>query len=161
LRSVVKKTSKLANRDQFLLRVRRQIDSHLVDWSGKRAGTFAVYGLTDAPDSDPIDYIDITVNPQRRLLQHWMAARLWQSQRSADRITSSTLRPLCHWIRDLYEQQQRLPVMVIYEWLPNLAAAEAAALAHRNTSTHILLPARRDSPSNKGGDAPDYTARVI
>lgn len=142
------KTSKRSGRVEFLFNFTPQIDAHILDLSPKRSGAFAVYGLAEDGNRERVQYLDFTVNPQRRLLQHWMSPRLWLSRRAADRITSSTLQPLCHWIRALYEQKQRLPVMAIYEWLPSLSQAEAAAFAHRNSTTHLL----RSPGSTEHGD---------
>jgi len=105
------------------LRFRAHISSHLYDDSGVEAGGVAIYSLSDPRDLREVRYIGQTLNPRRRLLQHWNAARLWLPAERPWWIASPQLRPLYEWIRDLHADEQRLPVMVVRSWVASSAEA--------------------------------------
>jgi hypothetical protein len=60
------------------------------------------------------------------LLQHVSTARLWLPDERPWWVKSPKLRPLYDWIRALYRDEERLPVMVVLAWtdLANARQAE-------------------------------------
>ena len=61
-------------------------------------------------------YVGQTRAPRSRYLQHVGAAKLWLPDELPWWIKSPRQRPLYHWIRDLYRDESRLPVMVVVGW---------------------------------------------
>ncbi len=104
--------------------MKRRIRDHLYDESGGDGGesAVAIYSLSDPRNLRAIRYVGQTRSPRKRLLQHWNTARLWLPDELPWWIQSPKMRPLYHWIRELYRDEGRLPVMVVRAWtLPHEA----------------------------------------
>jgi hypothetical protein len=89
----------------------------LYDESGVDARGTAIYGLSDPRDIRDIRYVGLTRAPRRRFLQHLTTARLWMPDDTPWWVRSPKLRPLYGWIRELYRDECRLPVMLITSWV--------------------------------------------
>jgi hypothetical protein len=115
--------------------------SHIVDLSGGEPGDAAIYTLSDPRDVEEVRYVGKTANPRSRFLQHIRAARLWLPDDLPWWIKSPKKRPLYHWIRDLYRDECRLPVMVVIAWVDAEQAllAERAQILERLASGQSLL----------------------
>ena len=102
----------------------RHIRGRLVmyDDSGAAPEGIAIYSLSDPRDIRNIRYIGQTASPRRRLLQHLGTARLWLPDELPWWVKSPKLRPLYRWIRRLYQDEGRLPVMVVSAWVETTAA---------------------------------------
>jgi hypothetical protein len=109
--------------------VRGHTRTNLYDESGVSADRVAIYGLSDPRDIRDVRYIGQTRAPRSRFLQHVNAARLWLPEVPPWWVKSPQLRPLYRWIRALYSDEGRLPVMVITAWAPSLKEARAAERA--------------------------------
>jgi len=96
--------------------VRIRSASHIVDLSGATPDEAAIYALADPRDIEGVRYVGQTCNPRRRFLQHLHTARLWLPDELPWWIKSPKLRPLYDWIRALYRDEQRMPVMVVMAW---------------------------------------------
>jgi hypothetical protein len=96
------------------------------DESGAAACGKAVYSLSDPRDLRVVRYIGQTGNPRRRLIQHLSTAQLWLPDELPWWIKSPKLRPVSEWIRALYTDERRLPIMVILQWLQTEAQARVA-----------------------------------
>jgi hypothetical protein len=116
-------------REQLARYFRARLNTQLHDDSGLPAEGIAIYSLSDPRDIRHIRYIGQTKHPRRRLLQHWNTARLWLPDEKPWWVQSPKLRPLYDWIRELYQDGHRLPVMVISSWEASLSEAR---LAERN-----------------------------
>ena len=92
------------------------------DSAGERAGT-AIYSLSDPRDIRAVRYVGQTSVPKRRFLQHLNTARLWLPDERPFWVAALELRPLYEWIRELYQDEHRLPTMVVYEWLATQSQA--------------------------------------
>jgi len=119
--------------------LRRQLHRHLFDESGVTAAGTAIYSLADPREARATRYIGQTARPSRRLMQHLRTARLWLPDETPWWIKAPQLLPLYHWIRDLYCQERRLPVMIVHAWVD----AEHARLAERD---HIRTCLEREQP---------------
>jgi hypothetical protein len=97
--------------------LRTPLDAQLYDDSGVATGEVAIYALSDPRDLREVRYIGQTRAPRRRLRQHLSTARLWLPQQTPWWVKSPHLRPLYAWIRELYRDGERLPVMVICAWV--------------------------------------------
>jgi len=97
--------------------IRARIGAHLHDESGAPPGGTAIYTLSDPRALREIRYVGQTAAPRRRLLQHLAAARLWLPDELPWWVRSPQLRPLYRWIRDIYRQEGRLPVMLVRAWV--------------------------------------------
>jgi hypothetical protein len=104
----------------------RHVKVQLYDESGAPPDGTAIYSLSDPRDIREARYVGLTGHPRRRFLQHLNAARLWLPDEIPWWIKSPKLRPLYQWMRALYQDQQRLPVMVINEWTATVAQARIA-----------------------------------
>jgi hypothetical protein len=98
-------------------RLHTPLDVQLYDDSGVAAGEVAIYALSDPRDLREVRYIGQTRAPRRRLQQHLSTARLWLPEQTPWWVKSPRLRPLYEWIRELYREGERLPVMVICAWV--------------------------------------------
>src|SRR5262245_45848972 len=98
--------------------VRARLNSHLVDDSGSDATGIAIYSLTDPRDLRQVRYVGQTSTPRTRYLQHLRTARLWLPDKRPWWVASPKLRPLYEWIRELYADDRRLPIMVVRTWVP-------------------------------------------
>ncbi|MBV8143821.1 MAG: GIY-YIG nuclease family protein [Gammaproteobacteria bacterium] len=105
--------------------MRKRLAGHLFDASGAEAGEVAIYSLSDPRSLREICYVGQTKAPRQRLLQHLAAARLWLPDELPWWIKSPKLRPLYGWIRQLYRDGGRLPVMVVCEWVARNRALQA------------------------------------
>ena len=97
--------------------VRVRLGTHLYDDSGDVPGGIAIYSLSDPRDIRAIRYVGQTIAPRRRLAQHLGTARLWLPEQAPWWVKSPRLRPLYRWIRELYADEERLPVMVVHAWV--------------------------------------------
>ena len=104
-------------------RVRRHIRAELYDDSGDAAQGVAIYMLSDPRSIRDVRYVGQTRSPARRFSQHLNAARLWLSDEVPWWVRSPKLRPLYTWIRELYADEGRLPVMVVSAWTGSVAEA--------------------------------------
>src|SRR5271155_610208 len=95
------------------LRMRRHIRAELYDDSGGSARGIAIYTLSDPRSIRDVRYVGQTQSPARRFAQHLYAARLWLPDEVPWWVKSAKLRPLYTWIRQLYADGRRMPVMVI------------------------------------------------
>jgi hypothetical protein len=107
--------------------LRRRLGAQLYDDSGAPPAEVAIYSLSDPRDLRAIRYVGQTAAPRRRLLQHLRCARLWLPDEVPWWVPSPQLRPLYHWIREMYRDGGRLPVMVVGAWVE----ARDARLAER------------------------------
>jgi hypothetical protein len=89
----------------------------LYDESGVDARGTAIYSLSDPRDIRDIRYVGLTHAPRSRFLQHLNTARLWMPDETPWWVRSPKLRPLYGWIRELYRDECRLPVMLITSWV--------------------------------------------
>ena len=92
------------------------------DSDGERVGT-AIYSLSDPRDLRATRYVGQTSAPKRRFLQHLNTARLWLPDERPFWVVAPELRPLYEWIRELYQDERRLPTMVVYEWVATQSQA--------------------------------------
>jgi hypothetical protein len=111
-------------------RLRRHVASDLYDASGAAAAEgFAIYSLADPSELQLLRYVGQTAAPRRRLRQHLDAARLWVPDERPWWIRDPKMRPLYEWIRSLHREHDKLPTMVVWEWVSTAAAARAAERA--------------------------------
>jgi hypothetical protein len=106
-------------------RVRRELPFLISDESPREAGDFALYTLADPRDVRGVRYVGQTRAPRRRYLQHVRSARLWLAAERPWWIRVPRLCTLYVWIRELYTDEQRLPFMLVSEWLASEAEARA------------------------------------
>jgi hypothetical protein len=104
----------------------RHIGMHLYDDSGVLARGTAVYFLSDPRDVREVRYVGQTNVPRRRFLQHLNTAKLWLPDETPWWVKSPKMRPLYGWIRELYRDECRLPVMVVCAWVETVADARLA-----------------------------------
>jgi hypothetical protein len=97
--------------------LRQRLRLHLYDESGVTPMGTAIYSLADPREARVSRYIGQTAQPARRLMQHLRTARLWLPDETPWWIKAPQLRPLYQWIRDLYGQEGRLPVMIVHAWV--------------------------------------------
>jgi hypothetical protein len=107
------------------LRVRRQVRAELYDDSCESARGIAVYTLSDPRVIRDVRYVGQTRSPARRFAQHLNTARLWLPDEIPWWVKSPKLRPLYTWIRELYADGGRMPVMVISAWAGSIGEARA------------------------------------
>lgn len=100
----------------------------LIDESGAAAEGVAIYFLSDPRDVRTVRYVGQSRAPRRRLLQHINAARLWLPHETPWWIKAPQLRPLYSWVREMFQDGGRLPVMLIRAWvtLPQARHTERA-----------------------------------
>ena len=104
-------------------RVRRHIRTELYDDSGESALGIAIYTLSDPRSIREVRYVGQTRSPPRRFAQHLNTARLWLPDDLPWWVESPKLRPLYTWIRELYTDARRMPVMVLTAWTGSVAQA--------------------------------------
>jgi hypothetical protein len=119
------------DRSQLMREIRSRLSAQLYDESLTGAGGVAIYSLSDPRDIRFTQYVGQTLAPRRRLLQHLCAARLWLPDERPWWVRSPRLRPLYTWIREMYRDGGRLPVLVVCEWVDaaQARAAEQARIA--------------------------------
>jgi hypothetical protein len=110
---------------QLARSVRARLATQLYDDSGEVPAGIAIYSLSDPRDIRAIRYVGQTVAPRRRLAQHLATARLWLPEQTPWWVKSPQLRPLYRWIRQLYDDEARLPVMVVHAWVEPAHARRA------------------------------------
>ncbi len=97
--------------------MRQRVDALVCDDSGVAPEGVAIYTLSDPRELRTVRYIGQTLVPRRRFLQHVRTARLWLPDELPWWVRSPRLRPLYGWIRELFGQEGRLPVMVVSSWV--------------------------------------------
>lgn len=110
-------------------RFRRHTAAELYDESGLNPNGIAIYTLSDPRDIRDVRYVGQTSAPRRRFLQHLNHAQLWLPDHLPWWMKQPKLRPLYTWVRGLYRDEARLPVMVIAHWTPSLAEARVVERA--------------------------------
>lgn len=118
------------DKSQLLRDIRSHLSIQLYDESSVASAGVAIYSLSDPRDLRTIHYVGQTAAPRRRYLQHLSAARLWLPDERPWWIRTPRLRPLYTWIRELYLDGRRFPVMIVSEWVepPQARAAEQAQI---------------------------------
>lgn len=96
--------------------VRCRVDDLLVDDTDQLPDEVAIYTFSDPRDVRQARYVGQTTDPRRRYLQHVNQAKLWLPDETPWWIKSPKQRPLYEWIRNLYRDERRLPVMMIVAW---------------------------------------------
>jgi len=119
--------------------IRIRCASHIVDISGVAPDEAAIYTLSDPRDLLSVRYVGQTRDPRRRFLQHMGAARLWLPDDLPWWIKSPKLRPLYDWIRELYRDDLRMPVLSVIAW----TNGGNARIEERNRISELLA---RDLP---------------
>lgn len=117
---------RLATKEQLSKHVRSHVGVHLYDDSSVVPQGIAIYSLSDPRDIRAVRYVGQTSAPRRRLLQHLNTAMLWMPDDKPWWVKFPTMRPLSEWIRELYRDELRLPVMVITAWMPTVSDARVA-----------------------------------
>jgi hypothetical protein len=107
---------------QLTQRVRGELQALLYDESAAAPEGVAIYTLADPRELRTVRYVGQTQSPRRRLLQHIRTARLWLPDERPWWVRSPRLRPLYEWIRTLYQDGERLPVMIVSAWVTPSAA---------------------------------------
>ena len=105
---------------------RRHVGMHLYDDSGAVPRGTAIYCLSDPRDVREVRYVGQTNLPRRRFLQHLNTAKLWLPDETPWWVKSPRMRPLYGWIRELYRDGRRLPVMVVCAWVETVSDARVA-----------------------------------
>jgi hypothetical protein len=113
------------DRAQLQRELRGRLTAQLYDESATQAAGVAIYSLSDPRDIRAIRYVGQTVAPRLRLLQHLGVARLWLPDERPWWVRSPRLRPLYTWIREMYRDERRLPVMVVSAWVERFQARAA------------------------------------
>src|SRR3984957_10245903 len=135
-------------------RLSRHVDVEMYDESPESSGGVAIYMLVDPRDLRQTRYVGQTSQPRRRFLQHLNTARLWFPNERPWWVKSPKLRPLYTWIRELYADQYRLPVMVIRAWTTTPAEARAAERARISACLANQLPLLNVETENLRGRIP-------
>ena len=118
--------NQILNKAQLARQFRRHVDIELYDSSMVPHQGFAIYSLSDPRDIRHFRYVGQTTLPRRRFLQHLNTARLWFPEDRPWWVKSPKLRPLYDWIRDLYQDELRLPTMVVSAWVSTASEARVA-----------------------------------
>ncbi len=95
---------------------------NIIDQTDGASGDVAIYALSDPRDVQAARYVGQTRNPASRFTQHVNMARLWLPDELPWWIERPELRPLYTWIRALYGDGGRLPVMFVVGWTTSLLA---------------------------------------
>lgn len=127
------------DRRQLMRHIRARLTESIYDESGCEPQEFAVYTLSDPRAIREVRYVGQTRTPAQRLWQHVNTARLWQPDEVPWWFRSPALRPLYEWIRQLYRDEGRLPLMILVQWTPTLAEARAC----ERTNIYDLLRAKQ------------------
>jgi hypothetical protein len=96
--------------------VRRRVSAHVLDETAAPPAGTAIYALSDPREVAAPRYVGQTRAPRRRFLQHVSVARLWLPDERPWWIAQERLRPLYEWIRGLYADERRLPIMIVKAW---------------------------------------------
>jgi hypothetical protein len=97
--------------------LRWRLRLHLYDESRTTPEGIAIYSLADPRDVRASRYVGQTAYPRRRLMQHVRTARLSLPDATPWWVKTPQLRPLYGWIRELYRDEGRLPVMLVHAWV--------------------------------------------
>jgi hypothetical protein len=124
---------------QIVRLIRSRCASHIVDLSGTEPDDAAIYTLSDPREIRVVRYVGQTSSPRRRFLQHLTAAKLWLPDELPWWIKRPEMKSLYQWIRELYRDERRLPVMVVTTWAQ---ASDALAQERDLICAHL----RRQSP---------------
>jgi hypothetical protein len=119
----------LLSATQLRRRFREHVAAQLYDESGTPPEGLAIYALCDPRDLRHVRYVGQTSSPRRRFLQHLNHAQLWLPDDRPWWVKQPKLRPLYTWMRDLYRDDCRLPVMLVSAWTTTIAEARAAERA--------------------------------
>jgi hypothetical protein len=114
---------------QLRRRFRAHAEAHLYDESGVPPEGLAIYTLSDPRDIRDVRYVGQTSSPRRRFLQHLNQAQFGLPDERPWWVKQPKLRPLHTWVRELYRDECRLPVMVVTAWAATLAEARATERA--------------------------------
>jgi hypothetical protein len=117
---------RVATKEQLSKLFRSNVGVQLYDDSGVAPLGVAIYSLSGPRDIREVRYVGQTSTPRRRFLQHLNTAMLWMPDDKPWWVKYPKMRPLSEWIRELYRDELRLPVMVITAWLPTVSAARVA-----------------------------------
>jgi hypothetical protein len=98
-------------------RVRQARQHNIIERADVERGEVAIYTLADPRDVRVASYVGQTRNPEARFAQHVNAARLWLPDERPWWIRPRELRPLYSWIRELYADDGRLPMLVVAGWV--------------------------------------------
>lgn len=132
---------------QLMREIRRRAAAQLYDESCVVPAGVAIYSLSDPRNVREIRYVGQTIAPRRRLLQHLSAARLWLPDDKPWWVKAPKLRPLYCWVREIFQDEARLPVMLVLAWVDG---AEARLAERRQIQACVerrlpLLNAEMDS----------------
>ncbi len=115
------------------IEVARQIRTHVAaqfyDDSALAPRGCAIYSLADPRDLRDVRYVGRTSVPKRRFLQHLNTAMLWVPDELPWWVKAPKMRPLSAWVRELYRDEYRLPVMIVTDWIATLPEAKVAERA--------------------------------
>jgi hypothetical protein len=109
--------------------IRNHVAAQFYDDSGLVAQGCAIYALADPRDLREVRYVGRTGAPKRRFLQHVNNAMLWLPDDTPWWVKAPKMRPLSGWIRELYRDERRLPVMIVTDWIEALSKAKIAERA--------------------------------
>jgi hypothetical protein len=135
------------------LRIRRHIRAELYDDSGDSARGIAIYTLSDPRSIRDVRYVGQTKSPAGRFAQHLNTARLWLPDEVPWWVKSPRLRPLYTWIRELYSDDRRMPVMVVTARTGSVAEArvlERARIIECLESRFEILNVEREILGRQG-----------
>lgn len=141
------------NKATIGMRVRHHIRAELYDDSGDSARGIAIYTLSDPRSIRDVRYVGQTQSPPRRFAQHLNTARLWLPDEVPWWVKSPKLRPLYTWIRELYADNRRMPVMVVSAWVASVGEArvlERARITKCLQSRLELLNVEREILGQQG-----------
>jgi hypothetical protein len=128
------------SRVELTRRVKKHIEQELYDDSRLPPTGTAIYSLADPRDLRLSRYIGQTSSPRRRFQQHLHTARLWLPDELPWWVLQPKLRPLYDWIRELHQDEHRLPTMIIHTWVETGRAARLAERARIYESLANRLP---------------------
>ncbi len=106
----------LSHKTRVAQTIRRALGAHIVDDSGTAPAEVAIYTLSDPRDVRQVRYVGQTRDPRKRFSQHINTARLWLPDELPWWVARPRLRPLYQWIRALYRDEGRLPMMFLVAW---------------------------------------------
>ena len=141
------------NKATVSMRMRRHIRAELYDDSGDSARGIAIYTLSDPRSIRDVRYVGQTQSPARRFAQHLNTARLWLPDEVPWWVKSPQLRPLYAWIRELYADERRMPVMVVTAWAGSIGEArvlERARIMECLESRFEILNVEREILGKQG-----------
>jgi hypothetical protein len=134
--------------------VRSRMAGLIQDDSGLAADAFAIYTLSDPRDGRGVRYVGQTRSPTKRFLQHVNTARLWLPDEAPWWFKRPELRPLYEWMRELHQDEYRLPLMIITDWA--VTGREARDIERRRIFDYLSqkLPLLNIEAESKRGQMP-------